>query len=381
MNTTESDFIQMIKLNRNKLKLIVLLIIIAIIVGYVSNAAWRTLKLYRYLKGDTSGWHGLIHQADSQLGIKAIPNSIGSMHLPMGYEFPVRYDSNGFRVPVEDSPSLQISRPKILALGCSWTYGAFCFAQQAFPFRLAERLDWEIVNAGFCSYGLAQMTMLARELIPRLSPDLVVVQYSSWLVDRAQKRYAPSLFGKVPVPYIIDSPEQEPVIAPPVFLTKAFSDDFSRFRKTYVCLSDFMIFARSAFPMFLREDANVVGVSSRDFVGLCPQPTRQRSKLIEDVYREIRSICNMTNSRLIVVVLGEDTRPVKEIDLIGKLDISVVNAHEILLAKLPIRSDEIFFRLYTNWGGNPPRFLDGHPNPIAHDIIAEAIESEVKRTK
>jgi len=72
---------------------------------------------------------------------------------------------------------------------------------------------------------------------------------------------------------------------------------------------------------------------------------------------------------------------VKEIDLIGKLDISVVNAHEILLAKLPIRSDEFFFRLYTNWGGNPPRFLDGHPNPIAHDIIAEAIESEVKRTK
>ena len=111
------------------------------------------------------------------------------------------------------------------------------------------------------------------------------------------------------------------------------------------------------------------------------QPTRQRSKLIEDVYREIRSICNMTNSRLIVVVLGEDTRPVKEIDLIGKLDISVVNAHETLLAKLPIRSDEFFFRLYTNWGGNPPRFLDGHPNPIAHDIIAEAIESEVKRTK
>ena len=45
---------------------------------------------------------------------------------------------------------------------------------------VAQGLGGTVLNAGKCAYGLSQMLILARRLIPRYRPDYVLVQFSPW---------------------------------------------------------------------------------------------------------------------------------------------------------------------------------------------------------
>ena len=54
------------------------------------------------------------------------------------------------------------------------------------------------INAGVPSWGLGHMVLLAREVVPRIKPDILVVQYSEWLVDRALSFYMPTFWAKLP---------------------------------------------------------------------------------------------------------------------------------------------------------------------------------------
>src|SRR5262249_38650613 len=157
------------------------------------------------------------------------------------------------RVPPESSavePSAAV--PRILTLGCSFTFGDACPAEETFAFRLQSELAATVLNAGKCSYGMAQMVLLARDLIPRHKTHMVVVQYSPWLIDRSMACYLPSYYGVMPGPYFYGH-DGRLEIASPVFAW--VPNDFSHYRETPKSPGEFVSFAAgNAIPLKLHDD-------------------------------------------------------------------------------------------------------------------------------
>ena len=125
----------------------------------------------------------------------------------------VETDSLGFRT----SEKCKQPSNKYLFLGCSFSFGAYADSDSTFSHLLSQEFDADYINAGVSAYGLAQMNILAEELIPKYKPDYVFVQYTPWLYDRAVSMYAPTYRNTIrPFPYVsrIDGAIQ---IIPPLF--------------------------------------------------------------------------------------------------------------------------------------------------------------------
>jgi len=102
--------------------------------GYIVH---RTRPLYWNIKTSQRGWSGKVHKADAELGFAPIPDSQGAEVFPLGPEIPMRYDKDGFRIPVSDhsaSSTRSSPRPLVLTLGCSFTYGAANYAEDTYPY-------------------------------------------------------------------------------------------------------------------------------------------------------------------------------------------------------------------------------------------------------
>lgn len=160
-------------------------------------------ELYRYVvfEANSSGWKDLIC-ADEILGFKIIPNSKGFQTLNLGDDIPLIHDSRGFRVTGSGDTLCNVDNPvDILFLGCSFTYGYACHAEESFPYLVAKNKNLNYINAGVSAYSLSQMLILAKRLIPAHKPKYVVIQYSPWLTERATRIYASNRFGKIALPY------------------------------------------------------------------------------------------------------------------------------------------------------------------------------------
>jgi hypothetical protein len=199
---------------------------------YVAYTGYRTAPIYWYVKHSERGWKGKLHRSDAELGFAPIPDSRGAEVFPVGNDIPARYDKDGFRVPLEDGiPTSPNRHPIVLALGCSFTYGAATLAEKTYPYLVGQYLGGTTRNAGVGSYGLSQMLVLAKRLVPANKPDYLIVQYSPWLVDRARSPFAPTNFGKVPTPYFFVR-QNELALHPPVFVTKIMDLPFDQYRNT-----------------------------------------------------------------------------------------------------------------------------------------------------
>jgi len=92
----------------------------------------------------------------------------------------VRIGPDGFRNPVARTPD-RAGRPRVLALGDSFTFGYGVEAEEAWPAALKGELrarglaQAEVINAGIVAYGPDQEMDLLRELLPRWRPDIVVL--------------------------------------------------------------------------------------------------------------------------------------------------------------------------------------------------------------
>ena len=160
-------------------------VICALLVGgglYSAGLVWRVNLVYRAVKASNRGWRGSVFSSDSKLGFAPIPGAEAIEFGPLGLEVPVRFSQSSFRVPASGRAQSLERRPLVLALGCSWTYGSACRAEEVHAFLVAEALGGSCLNAGVVGYGLGQMLVLARRHIPRIRPDVVLVQYSDWLI-------------------------------------------------------------------------------------------------------------------------------------------------------------------------------------------------------
>jgi hypothetical protein len=352
--------------------------------GYLLLLAQRTFSAYSYLKSDHLGFRGQVHRADPELGFAAVPGAQGFHVFPEGAPFPMRYDAEGFRIPASEVPDAPRRRPLVLALGCSFTYGDGCRAEDVYPHLVAADLGGTALNAGKCAYGLSQMLLLARRLIPRYRPDYVLVQFSTWLPGRGTSGFARATFGRVPVPYLLLREDGTAGVHPPVFGTRVFDLPFHEFDNKRRGAGEFArFFFTAGAPLFVHDDLNMAAYALRRGLGLLPDADQERAQknreqLNRVVYAEIGRLAAESGATLVIVRLShpleQHWQRLKELSP----DALVVNAQAALDARVPSGQRDDYYRLFGHWRGTPPRLLDNHPNPAAHRIIADEVVRAIR---
>jgi len=346
--------------------------------GYVFSAALRSTQFYRYLKASERGWTDRVFTGDDELGFAPVHGSAGRELLPMVPPIPARFDADGFRIPDAPPPEPALRRA-LLALGCSWTYGAACRAEDTFALRAAAALGLRPLNAGVPSYGLAQMVLLARRLVPRERPAYVLVQYSEWLVRRSQSWVADTEYGYVPTPFFAAAPEGVR-LHPPLFRGWAFDLPVSAYRRSVAGIFDYLAFTgRAGMPLIVHDDFQMAVLLARRRLGGLPAPGGAE-EILKASYSEIAELCRRSGARMVVVLLGPEPPAAWRAWLAGLPGVTLVDAAAALCARLPSGctnpmplADDGYVRAYAHWAGAPPRQIDLHPNPVAHAVIAEEI--------
>jgi len=362
------------RLWRKRLVIFLVTLVVAGLAAWLAMAFVRSKAIYAHMKTGGRGWRGHVHTSDPWLGLKPEPNGTGAETFAIGPDVPSRIDSDGFRVPVDWVQPAERRRPLVLALGCSFTYGASVLAEETFAWRVAKELGGSCLNAGICSGGAAHMLLRARELVPRYRPDWVLVQDSPWLSHRSRQRYADIHVGLLPTPHFVRT-VQGVELAPPAFSTIVFDLPIAEYRDTPRRTGDLVsFFARVGLPMLAHDDWFQTRLALEDEMGWRP-PFATNAEIVEFVYPEIARICRENGARMLVVNL-ESKKPGQSYELspvITALGVPAVACDKRLVDELPDPSRETYVRTYTLVRGDPPRSIDGHPNSLAHSLIADEI--------
>ena len=340
---------------------------------YAGSVLLRSYWLFDWARslGNRSPAAGEIYRPDPELGYVPRPNVEMIQHVP-GRPVSVRFDSSGFRVPpgVADSGS----GPVVLFLGDSFTFGAAAEADESFPTLAARLVGGTGLNAAVGGYGLAQVLVRARRLIPALRPDLVVVQYSPWLVSRAQRLFAPAAFGTVPAPYFVDSADGLR-LEPPAFASPNFDVPISEYARSRETRFPGFVWD-VGLPLFSRSDWSRAWLGARVAIGWQASPVQDSERIIRATYSQIADLARDHGARMLIVVLRLGCGETAADEVAGIVGARVVNAHAILCLRL---GGGNWDRAYSFWAGQPPKVVNRHPNPAAHRIIAEQL-ARVMRT-
>jgi hypothetical protein len=360
-----------------------LLLLVFACLAYLGTIVKRTRPAYA-LQTSGRGWAGKMHEPDPELGFRMIPGARGAETFPIAPDVAACVDREGFRVPADAPEPSPRTRPLVLALGCSYTYGAACAAEDTFAYRVATRLHGSCVNAGVCSYGLAQMLILARKLIPLLEPDYVLFQHSPWLVSRSQSRYAGTYFGLVPTPTFIEE-DGASRLRPPLFQSLVFDLPLERYSHAEQGFLGFLSFQwRVGLPLFLHDDAHKIGLA----LSMASDTPTPNAALAERVHAEVAALSAQHRSRLVYVLIGYGCPPVPVPDDIQKSGCAVAYASVALCASIPdiegkkyAEQFRAYMARYAHWAGDPPEMIDPHPNREAHAVIADTILTAIGADK
>jgi hypothetical protein len=368
------------KFSRRKTALfLVIIYTVFVSVFYGGYVIYRAATFYVNIKYPQRGMQGRVYRFDPELGFAPIPNSQGAHVLPPGPNIPIRYDADGFRIPRDDKADVRSRlRPLVLALGCSYTYGDACTAEDAYPYLVGKQIGGSSINAGGCAYGLSHMVILARRLLPTYKPDYLLVQYSPWLVPRAQSFFVPSFYGKITNPFYFER-ENTLRLSLPIFRPIIIDLPIDQYKTSTKGVADCLSFLTSVgIPLGVYEDIHMLLFRTKRRLGFIPSPSHDESKIIQTAYGEIARLAQTNGARMIVVVLGCDEKPLPVPKEILALNPLVANAHAALLGRLPEKTLESYAKRYVHWNGSPPVVVDAHPNPSAHKIIAEEIVNIIK---
>jgi len=160
-------------------KKIVLAGISVLVTLLLAEAALRILGIGAIRRGSpwfAGGNHPrYLFQADPVSGYTLRPGFRGREVAFTGeFEMPVEISPLGMR----EHPHTAGSRPSILALGDSMTFGEGVPADRTWSAVLERESGIRVYNGGVPGYSTCQMTGHARALLPRLRPDFVVVTLS-----------------------------------------------------------------------------------------------------------------------------------------------------------------------------------------------------------
>jgi len=333
---------------------------ITILFCYCCYICYCSSSVYLAIKQKTRGWVGKVHQLDDQLGFAPIPGASGAHVFPVGPDIPMKYDKNGFRAPVDEKPD-GARRPVFLFLGCSYTYGDACRAEDTFAYLVGKHFNGTALNAGVCGYGLTQMQILAERLIPQYRPDFVIVQCSDWLVNRATREFSPTYFLNIPYPYYADN-GKDFTIVPPVYRSWGFDKDISCYRTTPAGVADFLSYMSTvAVPIQIHENMHSLAFLLKKAAGKTQRPTERKQEALNFCYTQIDGLCKKYSATMIILGLKHQSYTIVP-------GFFYENAEEGLKNQLAAKAD--YEKTYAHWRGDPPVKVDNHPNPVAHKIIA-----------
>jgi len=360
------------KKKRFKLRFYLSLILIFVLLNEGLFVFRMHLNIYNYATGNARGWEGTVHEWDDLLSYVPIPNATGEHIFPVGPNIPMRYDENGFRVTAD--PGLESSEisPSILFLGCSFTYGDACAAKETFPHLVGKKLKAKTMNAGVCSHGLAQMMVRGEKLIEGFKPDVVVVQYSPWLVGRASRNYSAAFFGTLPTPYFIKENETL-TLQPPLFKSKLSEIDYTIYRKEGKSTGNFFSVAfKITFPLYFYDLWHRSKVWFGQLFGTIPKPHDDSTELENFVYQKLVDACSKNGSQMLILNLGSIKYTGRSHDLDVANNVIFVEADSMLIEKL---ADRNYKEEYGHWRKSNGGLIlvDVHPNPSAHKIIADEL--------
>lgn len=158
---------------------------------------------------------------------KPAPETPKSFHPVRGWtDFTIRAD--GDRYVIEDVPGSAWRPPQAVAraktktrvvlIGDSFVYGWEVGKGETIDSYLQARLGdgFEVVNLGVRAYAIDQMTLLAAEIVPQLSPDIVVVAFIAGDLGRSCSRFSPLAGGAAKPKFEIGDGQlvQLPIVLP-----------------------------------------------------------------------------------------------------------------------------------------------------------------------
>ena len=344
---------------------------------------YRCDHVYDYLKSPYIIYEGRFFEYDSMLGKRAIKNATGYQDywIKTGPDFRKRLliDSLGFRV---SDHKYQIKDSSLLLyLGCSYTWGDGCRAEETYPYLVSSKISAPYINAGQSAYGLGQMALLAERLIPAYHPKYVFVQYSPWLVQRSLTPFKQTvLFADIAFPYV-SIKKGTPILNPPVFESGLLSFDSEHYRITRASIWNKLHFYFDYGVRVVCHD-----LIARNWYLLCNMVSSKNSAASSDqaerfLYKRIFDVADQYGCKVYVVKIGSitDEAPLTKGLFDGR---QLINSDSTL--KATAKGDkELYGKLFYHWAimGKDTVIADVHPNPCAHSIIASDILARLEKDK
>jgi hypothetical protein len=120
---------------------------------------------------------GALFQHDPEMGYAPIPGARVRRYLHGVYDVAHQINSQGTRGAEIPFPRPHNEKRRILAVGCSMTFGAGAEDDATWPALLEKRLgaDACVMNGAVISYGPQQMFLRARRLARTFQPDVIFV--------------------------------------------------------------------------------------------------------------------------------------------------------------------------------------------------------------
>jgi len=121
--------------------------------------------------------HGFL-EPDAQLGFKAKPNNLRSMHNFWeeggGANVAINTDQYGFRNRNKD-----YAESDIYFFGDSFTWGLFLEQEKTFPSLVEAGLEQSVINLGIPGYGIEQYEILFRNWLIKYQPKIAILSLYS----------------------------------------------------------------------------------------------------------------------------------------------------------------------------------------------------------
>jgi hypothetical protein len=217
------------------------------------------------------------------------------------------------------------------------------------------------------------MVMRAKDIVPRLKPDMVVVQYSSWLPARSISFYGPTGWAHTPTPYFYES-DGIINLHQPVFQSVNIKE--ARSVRAEKGLLPFVWHV--GIPHLVYDDYMVLHTFLRSRLGRLPLPATSRQRVVDFVYREIQRLCNANGATMLMLVLPHkiDDSPTDQLDTFS---FPVVHTLPVLTRELPEPTQRKWEASYSFWRGDPPKIVDRHPNARMHAAIAAILVEAIRQ--
>lgn len=355
------------------------ILLITIVVAVFIYVIIISRPVYLATKQPHSYTSGL-YTSDQQLGYKILPNADGHFIWSYGDSVSISTDERSFRVNRAKSDRNGTTK-RMLFLGDSFTFGEELSVDSTYPFLLGKALEGKVLNASVSGYGYAQMLSLGEKYINELDPEVVFVQISPWLADRATSRYMPAPFFKVPVCYFdrdgnIASPE---FISPVLEMTQSTMLD--HYRHSDQSIGDMLSFVWSfTLPVYVNE----LWQQGRSLFAN-EQPLDDPLKAT-DVFMD--NLLELSKGReLVLLVMGYQEDRIGEFQksyaekLGSNKFVTIVPLDSTFYQQEGVTDRASFERRYNFWHGDPPVLVDYHYNAIAHQLIANSVLQMIEPQK